>query len=153
MVSLCLCLSSSKRKTTNAGTEVNTLDARETTSGASSPELSSSFSSLASATFDSLYAVIRNNKGTLFEEGLRIAQQYGLSDFAVELQQLQNQRQAAGEGECADDVVNGTKLFYFIYLFTVKSILTVTCLKRSSVLCSHFVFVPLQHILYCNNLS
>jgi hypothetical protein len=29
---------------------------------------------------------------------------------------------------------------------TVKSVLMVTCLERSSLLCGHSVFVPLQHI-------
>ena len=48
-------------------------------------------------TFDSLYSAILNSKGTLFEEGLRIAKQYGMADFALELQQLQTQRQT-GEG-------------------------------------------------------
>ena len=53
----------------------------------------------ATATFDSFYAAIRSSKGKLFEEGLRIAQQYGMSDFAVELQQLQSQRQTPGGEE------------------------------------------------------
>jgi hypothetical protein len=38
-------------------------------------------------------------------------------------------------------------------VMTVESVLTVACLKRSPVLCGHSVFVPLQHILYWNNLS
>lgn len=79
----------------------------EATSGTSSPVSDfNNFNSLANATFDSLYAAIRNSKGTLFEEGLRIAQQYGMSDFALELQQLQSQRQSA-EGNGDVDELNG----------------------------------------------
>ncbi|KAL8621258.1 hypothetical protein ACOMHN_018558 [Nucella lapillus] len=67
---------------------------REEGSDSSSPPLldMDQLNSLASATFDSLYSTLRNSKGTLFEEGLRIAQQYGLADFARELQILQSQR-------------------------------------------------------------
>jgi hypothetical protein len=41
----------------------------------------------------------------------------------------------------------------FVNLFTVESVLTVTCLKQSSVLCGHSVFVPRQQFLYWNNLQ
>ncbi|XP_076437184.1 NAB transcription cofactor mab-10-like isoform X2 [Babylonia areolata] len=69
-------------------------------SDSSSPLLDmDQLNSLASATFDSLYSTIRNSKGTLFEEGLRIAQQYGLADFARELQILQSQRQTPDSGD------------------------------------------------------
>jgi hypothetical protein len=36
--------------------------------------------------------------------------------------------------------------FTILFSITVKSVLTVICLQRSSVLCGHSVFVPLQHI-------
>lgn len=78
------------------------------TSGTSSPAFDGdSLNNLATATFDSLYAAIRSSKGTLFEEGLRIAQQYGMSDFAMELQQLQSQRQMV-EGEQHSGGQNGS---------------------------------------------
>lgn len=58
---------------------------------------SDSLNNLATATLDSLYAAFRNSNGTLFEEGLRIAQQYGMADFARELKELQSLNQGPSD--------------------------------------------------------
>jgi hypothetical protein len=65
-------------------------------------------------------------------QGIYIFPKYTLSLYHIQLQNL---------------------VRFPLYTTTVKSVQTVTCLKRSSVLCGHTVFVPQQHILYWNNLS
>lgn len=88
-------------------------------SGASSPvsDSNDSINHLSSATLDSLCAAIRNSNGTLFEEGLRIAQQYGMADFAQELKDLQSQRQATENSDDGNSRGSATKEFEKSYEF------------------------------------